>query len=112
MLETQIAETLSLVNVARQAFGKDILTELPDSKPGDSADCLYYRALVDCGARGVDGYGGITFDDERKASYIGSIWGARVDGCKVKAPAQFRQVIEKFDHSELPHYNDQQKRDF
>lgn len=111
-LSDDIGDTLALVNQARMAFGKDILTELPDARPGVSTDCLFYRALADVGCTGVDGYGGITFDDIRKANYIGQMWGAGVDGARVKAPGQFKNVISAFDKSGLDHYNTDQKKHF
>lgn len=111
-IQEEISQTLSLVNVVRQALGKGMLTELPDSKPGDSSDCLFYRGLVDCGVKSVDGRGRMRFDDARKAQYIGQLWGAHVDGDVVVAPPQFGRVIEQFDGNKLTHYNDAETRDF
>lgn len=110
-LDNDLGDTLALVNAARMAFGKEILTDLPDSRPGDSADCLYYRALSDMGVRSVGNHS-IEFDDERKASYIASIWGTSCEGHQVKSPAQFSRVIGKFDHHELPHYETSKKSHF
>jgi hypothetical protein len=109
--ETDIGDTLSLVNAARMAFGKEILSELPDSRPGDAADCLYYRALSDLGVTGV-GSGTINFDDSRKASYIAAIWGTKCDGSTVTSPQQFQRVISRFDAHELPHYETKRKSHF
>lgn len=103
MLETEIADTLALVNVARQAFNLDPLRELPDSNKGQSSDCLYYRGLMGCGVSGV-GSSTITFEDERKARMVAELWGVRADGVRVQQPRQMTRVIEKFDHNELPHY--------
>jgi hypothetical protein len=97
MLQEDLGDALALVNQARMAFGKDVLTELPDATPGKSMDCLFYRALSDIGCHGVSGEGGISFEDERQANYIGALWGARVHGKVVKAPSQFGRVIGEFD---------------
>jgi hypothetical protein len=116
MLEADIPQTLALVNVARQAFGKPMLSELPDSRPGASSDCLFYRALADVGCTSVDGSGNIKFDDPRKATYVASLWGAQAEGSTVKTAKHgvggFGRVIEEFDHSRLPHYNTDIEKDF
>lgn len=104
-VDSDIRDTLALVNAARSAFGEPMLAELPDSRPGAKADCLYYRALSDIGVRSVDGYGNIKFDDERKASYIASIWGTSSEGCSVAAPSEFQRTINRFDHKKVEHYN-------
>ncbi len=106
-----IGDTLALVNAARMAFGKDVLTELPDSKPGDASDCLYFRALTDVGVTGV-GSDTMNFDSERKASYIASIWGTSCEGTTVRQPKQFQRVISRFDSHELPHYEGREKPRF
>lgn len=100
-----IGDTLALVNVARQAFGKELLTELPTSKPGNSADCLYYRALADIGVQTVGGEGGMTFADQRVAKTVATLWGVEAQGSSVQAPAQFETVISAFDGLKFPHYN-------
>lgn len=111
LVAQDLGDTLALVNAARMAFGKEILSELPDSRPGDAADCLYYRALADLGVTGVSDHR-ISFSDSRKASYIASIWGTTcVDG-SVSAPEQFRRVISRFDQHELPHYETGRKAHF
>lgn len=111
-IEEAIGDTLSLVNMARQAFGQSMLTELPNSKPGDSSDCLFYRAMSGLGCSGVGGSGEMSFDDERKAHYIASLWGVEVKGNRVMAPKQFGEVISAFDGKGLPHYNTTKRRDF
>ena len=98
-----IGETLSLINVVRQAFGKDPLTELPDAKPGDAGDCLYYRALGDIGVASVTG-GTMQFASERIASVVGTLWGTGHSGSTVGVPHQFAQVIAGFDGHRYPHY--------
>lgn len=111
-LDGELNDTLALVNAARMAFGKDILTELPDSRPGASSDCLYYRALQAVGVGSVDGHGGMTCADERQAAYLASIWGTTYSGNKVQAPKQFASVISKFDNSGLSHYETSAKPHF
>lgn len=110
-LDQDLGDTLALVNAARMAFGKEILTDLPDSRPGDSSDCLYYRALSDLGVKGVGG-SHIDFDDPRKASYIASLWGTSCEGTRVKSPGQFNRVISKFDRHQLAHYETSEKPHF
>lgn len=109
--EDQLGDTLAMVNVARHAFGKDMLTDLPDSRPGDSSDCLFYRALADVGVRAVGG-DSMEFDDPRKASYIASLWGVASSGTTVKSPVQFREVIGAFDSHKLDHYESGAKPHF
>src|SRR5581483_7623195 len=92
-----------MVNVVRQAFGKDMLTELPDSRPGAAADCLFYRALADVGVTRVYGET-MSFDDPRKASYIAHLWGTSAHGTDVKSPSQFGRVIHDFDDGKLDRY--------
>lgn len=111
-LDKQLGDTLALVNVARQAFGQTILTDLPDSRPGDSSDCLFYRALAPLGCLSVGGEGQMEFDDERKANYIGSVWGVEVTGRTVRAPKQFHSVIKGFDTHQTPQYETQEKPHF
>jgi len=111
-VDSDVKDTLALVNAARAAFGEDMLSELPDSRPGDKADCLYYRALAPLGVSGVDSHGNIRFESERKAAYIASIWGVLADGCSVKAPEEFHRTIHRFDTNQVPHYNTQQKAHF
>lgn len=111
-LDEDIGDTLALTNMARQAFGLSMLTELPDSKPGDSADCLFYRAFDGLGCTGVGANGNIMFNDQRKASYIARLWGVEADGQSVSAPEQFGRVISKFDHSGLKHYETTKRRSF
>jgi hypothetical protein len=90
--QENVAESLALVNVVRQAFGAEMLTELPDSQKGNSSDCLYYRALKDVGV------------DERTAAVVAGLWGTEANGSYVKAPEQFGQVIGEFDGGKLGHY--------
>lgn len=109
--DTVVGDTLALVNVVRQAFGKDQLSDLPDSRPGDAADCLFYRALADVGVHQVYG-GSMSFDDERKAAYIAALWGTTAKGRQVTSPRVFGEVINRFDNNALPQYVTQRKRDF
>ena len=111
-LDEDLGDTLALTNAARQAFGLNMLTELLDSKPGDASDCLFYRALDGLGCTSVDGNGDMVFEDSRKASYIGRLWGTRAVGQKVKAPAQFARVIQGFDSHKVTHYETQKPRNF
>jgi hypothetical protein len=104
MLDEVVGDTLALVNVARQAFGKEPLTELPDSYQGNSSDCLYYRALKDVGVVSVGGGGGMHFEDERIAATVASMWGTEANGTHVQAPPQFGEVIGQFDNGALKHY--------
>jgi hypothetical protein len=102
--QENVAESLALVNVVRQAFGAEMLTELPDSQKGNSSDCLYYRALKDVGVQSVGGDGGMSFADERTAAVVAGLWGTEANGSYVKAPEQFGQVIGEFDGGKLGHY--------
>lgn len=107
-----LRDTLAMVNVVRQALGFEMLSELPDSAPGQAANCLYYRALADCGAKSVSGGGTIDFGDERKASYVAHLLGTTAHGTRVETPKQFERVIGKFDGHKLPHYNTTDKKHF
>jgi hypothetical protein len=100
-----IGDTLAMVNVVRQAFGKEQISELPDAVPGNAADCLFYRALSDVGVTSVNG-AGMAFENERIAHTVATLWGTHNNGEVVRTPSQFGQVIGKFDHHELPHYQD------
>lgn len=100
-----IGDTLALVNIVREAFGHDPLNELPDARPGDSQDCLYFRALKDVGATGV-GTGSISFNSARQAQTVAALWGVSHDGGQtVHSPKSVRAVINAFDHKQTPHYN-------
>lgn len=99
-----IGDTLAMVNVVRQAFGKDALNELPNAKPGDAGDCLFYRALGDVGVTSVTG-SHMSFATDRIASAVGTLWGTQASGQQVQVPAQFAQVIGRFDNHELSHYD-------
>lgn len=100
-----IGDTLAIVNLAREAFGFQPLNELPDARPGDSQDCLYFRALKDIGATDV-GTGHITFSSERQAATVAALWGTERSGAKqVVSPKNIRSVISSFDRKETPHYN-------
>ncbi len=104
-MDEVVGETLALLNVVRQAFGKELLTELPDAHQGNSSDCLYYRALKDVGVESVGGDGTMRFVDDRVAAKVASIWGEEASGSVVKAPAQFGEVIGQFDGGNLKHYS-------
>ncbi len=104
-MEELAGDTLALLNVARQAFGAEALTELPDSHKGNSSACLYANALKDIGVQHVGGDGGMTFADDRIAATVAGVWGVEANGNHVKAPSQFEQVIGKFDNGELGHYS-------
>lgn len=99
-----IGDTLAYMNVVRQAFGKEQLNELPDARPGDAGDCLFYRALGDLGVKSVNGEM-ITFADQRVASTAAALWATSSNGHGVKVPSQVRDVIAQFDGDELHHYN-------
>lgn len=98
-----IGDTLAMVNVVRQAFGKDSLTELPDATPGNAGDCLFYRALSDVGVESVSG-ATMAFRNDRIAHTVATLWGTESNGQAVRAPRQFSQVIRDFDHNRLSHY--------
>lgn len=99
-----LGDTLAMVNVVRQAFGKDTLSELPDARPGDAGDCLFYRALGDLGVMSVTG-SHATFADRRVASAVGELWGSGSNETTVRLPHQFQEVIGAFDGNRLSHYN-------
>lgn len=104
-MDEVVGDTLALVNVVRQAFGKDMLTELPDSHKGNSSDCLYYRALKDVGVQSVGGDGSMRFADDRIAATAAALWGTEAHGSTVQAPEQFGKVIGQFDGGNLTQYN-------
>lgn len=100
-----IGDTLAIVNIAREAFGHAPLAELPDARPGDSQDCLFFRALKDIGATDV-GSGHISFNSERQAATVAALWGTEMLGAKkIQSPRNVRSVIASFDRKERPHYN-------
>lgn len=104
-LDQTIGDTLALVNVVREAFGAAPLNELPDARPGDSQDCLYFRALSDVGCTGV-GTGRMTFNSERAARTVAALWGTEASGASVSSPKNIRSVISAFDgRTKVPHYN-------
>lgn len=104
--DEQLGDTLALVNVVRQAMGQNPLSELPDARTGNAADCLYYRALKDVGVTSV-GTHSMSFKDSRTARVVADMWGTEVlDGKEntVQSPRCFTEVIGGFDHNRLPHY--------
>lgn len=103
-LDKALGDSLALVNIARQAFGHEALNDLPRARPGDSAECLYARALQDLGAQGVSGGGQITFASTRVAEFVASLWGSTAIGRQVQAPSQLAAVIHPFDNDGLPQY--------
>lgn len=104
MYDETIGDTLALVNIAREAFGAQALTELPDARPGATQDCLYYRALKDVGCSSVGG-SSMLFNTERQAATVAALWGTTHDGNSVKTPPSVRSVINKFDNHQVRHYN-------
>jgi hypothetical protein len=104
-----VGDTLAMVNVLRQAFGKAALDELPDARPGDASDCLYFRAFGDIGVTGVSGVTA-SFASERVASAAAALWGTNSEGPSVTLPHQFRQVIGRFDGHEMSHYETRHRR--
>ena len=104
MAPIEIGDTIALVNVVLERFGKPMISELPNATYGDPTACLLYRALVGVGATGVSG-DTITFASERQAAVVAQTWGVDYYGETVKAPSQFRSVIGDFDGDRLPHYN-------
>jgi hypothetical protein len=102
MLDTAIGDTLATINVVREAFGKQPLTELPDARTGDAGDCLYFRALRDIGVESV-GTGSMVFSSERAAQTAAALWGTNVHGNTVESPRAVRRVIGAFDNHDLPH---------
>lgn len=103
-LDEMIGDTLAQVNVVREAFGYSALSELPDARPGDTRDCLYYRALKDVGCTGV-GANKMTFDSQRKAESVAALWGVDVQGNEVFSPVGITRTISAFDSNQTPHYN-------
>lgn len=104
-LEKAMGDTLALVNVVRQSFGKDALNDLPVSLPGHASACLYANALHDIGGASVSGGGKIGFTSERIAQHVASLWGVKAEGQTVQAPSQFAEVISEFDGGSLLAYN-------
>lgn len=102
--QLEIGDTIALVNMVREVFGKPMISELPNASYGDPAACLFYRALTDCGAMGVDG-ANISFASERQAALVAQMWGVDQHGSSVGVPKQFRSVISAFDGNQFPHYN-------
>jgi hypothetical protein len=103
-LDHTVGDTLALVNVVREAFGHAPLTDLPDARPGDSQDCLYFRALKDVGVVGV-GTGTMNFSSERQARTVAALWGTQADGNTVHSPRSVKAVINAFDNKKTPRYN-------
>jgi len=104
-----IGDTLSLVNVLRQALGHAALDELPDAKPGDASDCLYFRAFGDIGVTGVSGHTA-SFATDRVASAAAALWGTESSGSSVRLPHQFQDVINEFDSHRMSHYETGKRR--
>lgn len=102
MLDTTIGDTLATINVVREAFGKQPLTDLPDARTGDAGDCLYYRALRDIGVESV-GTSAMQFNSERAAQTAAALWGTTASGNMVESPQAIRRVIGAFDSRHLPH---------
>jgi hypothetical protein len=104
--DLDIGDVIAQVNVVRNALGFEMISELPNARRGDPAACLFYRALADCGVRGV--YGDrITFASERQASLAAELWGTRTDGgSNVTPPTQMRRTISNFDDSKFSYYNE------
>lgn len=103
-LDQTIGDTLALVNMVRETFGHAPLSDLPDARPGDTQDCLYYRALKDVGASSVGG-SSISFASERQAQVVAELWGVTRTGRNVDAPKSVRHVITQFDRNNTQHYN-------
>lgn len=98
-------DTLARVNVVRKALGFQTLNELPDARPGDTKDCLYFRALKDVGAVNVGG-NSIQFQSERQAKIVAELWNTEViEGATVASPSDVTRVISEFDSNRTPHYN-------
>lgn len=102
--EVIVGEALALVNVLRQAHGKDPLNEFPDAKPGDSGDCLFYRAFGDLGVTSVSGPH-VSFASNRVATAAATLWGTNASGSTVETPRQFTQIVDLFDGHEMRHYD-------
>lgn len=102
--DLQLGDALAQVNTVRSALGYDPLYELPSANQGDPAACLFYRAMSDCGVRGVYG-NSIQFASERQAALAAELWGTRASGDKVTPPTQMNKTISDFDGSKFAHYN-------
>lgn len=101
----QIGDVIAQCNVVRNALGYDQISELPSATRGDPAACLFYRALADCGVKGVYG-DSITFASERQAQLAAELWGTRASGSHVRPPEQMRKTITDFDNSKFGFYLD------
>lgn len=102
-MDKQIGDVIAQVNVVRSALGYDQIHELPNSTKGDPAACLFYRAMSDCGVKGV--YGDrIEFASERQAQLAADLWGTRSEGTRVHPPSQMTRTISEFDSSKFGHY--------
>lgn len=102
--DEMLGDTLAQVNVVRTALGREPLFELPDARPGDSSDCLYYRGLKDIGCQGV-GTGSMTFSSERQAKLVAELWGTQSSGTNVTSPQGIRRVINEFDNHNVRDYD-------
>ena len=102
--DEMVGDTLAQINLVRVGFGHAPLFELPDARPGDTKDCLYYRGLKDCGVTGV-GVNRMTFGSERQAKLVAELWGTESYGHEVHSPQAITRVIGEFDSNRTPHYN-------
>lgn len=104
MHDQTIGDTLALVNVVREAFGAQPLNDLPDAKPGDAQDCLYFRALKDVGCVSVGG-SQMNFSSDRMAATVAALWGTTAVGNSVESPKSVRSIISAFDAHKVSHYD-------
>lgn len=108
-MSTQIGDVIAQVNVVRSALGYDPIYELPSASRGDPAACLFYRALSDCGVKGVHG-DAIQFASERQARLAAELWGTRNNGEQVTPPSQMTRTISDFDSNKWHHYDNPERR--
>jgi hypothetical protein len=101
--DQQIGDVIAQVNVVRMAMGFSLISELPSSIRGNRHDCLFYRALSDCGVRDVTG-GKLVFSSERQAALAAELWGTSSEGTEVKPPTQMSRTITQFDDAQFEHY--------
>lgn len=100
--DTVAGDALSLVNIARQAFGLPMLSDLPSGIRANSEDCVLSRALRPItGEIGVSG--SVRFGREDVAETVAALWGTEVDSFgSVRTPAALHALWSRFDDNEYP----------
>lgn len=97
-------DALALVNVARSAFGLDLLAELPSAMTGQSSDCVLARALRDItGTASVSE--SMMFEDRGEtATTLQELWAAAPSGYtdSLRTPDTLVRFFGAFDRKEYP----------